>query len=149
MSFIMSRFLSLLGFVAIASWLGNVADAKAADDGPNPKEEIQKVIRQQLDAFRQDDFKTAYGFAHPGVKDQFTQAEFERMVRGGFPIMLNPGEIVFGAMQEDAAKAAAQVLLRGENEETTAYQYLLEKEGGNWRITAVIPIELETTDLQA
>ncbi len=145
----MKRFFLQLGLIVITSWTCSVAYGEVAGPAPDPKDEIQKVIRQQVDAFRKNDFKTAYGFAHPGVKDQFTEAEFEQMVRGGFPIMLNPGEIVFGAMQEDGAKAGAQVLLRGENKETKAYQYLLEKVDGVWRISAVLPIDPETTDLQA
>lgn len=144
----MTRILPIVCLALIGFSTGSVADAKRADEAANPKGEIQQVIQQQLDAFRQNDFKTAYGFAHSGVKVQFTQLDFEKMVRAGFPTMLNPGEIGFGASHEDGAKAAAQVILSGKNGKSAAYQYLLGKEDGSWRISAVIPVELEATGIQ-
>ena len=40
---------------------------------------------QQLEAFRQDDFTTAYTFASVSVRQMFDRAGFEQMVRGGYP----------------------------------------------------------------
>jgi len=130
----MNRFLSLAGLLVVL-WLPCTANAEAVV----PK--INGVIQQQLEAFRKNDFKTAYGFAHSGIKGQFALPDFERMVRGGFPQMLQPGAVEFGEIRNEGGNAAVQATLTGEDGSRSAYLYLLEMEGGEWRITGVVPLE--------
>lgn len=69
---------------------GVVSGQGVGKDGP-AEADVRDVVQSQLDAFRNNDFKTAYGFAHSGIRRQFGEAQFEEMVRGGFPSMLLPG----------------------------------------------------------
>lgn len=130
-------YLTLIGMALIAG--GN---AQAAEKAAPAKALVRSVVQSQLDAFRKNDFKTAYGFAHTGVKEQFTQAQFEQMVRGGFPAMVIPGNVAFFEVQEDGANAEVQVTLTDEKGNNSGFRYLLEKDNGNWRIAAVIRIEI-------
>ena len=106
------------------------------------EEELRDVVSLQLEAFRKNDFQAAYGFAHSGIKEQFTPAQFEQMVRGGFPEMLQPGAVNFGEIRDDGVNAGLRVTLADENGKRSDFQYLLEKEGGKWRIVGVVPIEV-------
>ncbi len=136
---ILSSFFSL---AVIGMWLVVGTPALAAEKDAAADAAVRKVIRSQLDAFGKNDFKTAYGFAHSGIKGQFTRLQFEQMVRGSFPQMLNPKDVFIGGTDGDEKGAEAQVILTDEKGNRSGFQYHLEKENGEWRITAVIPIEL-------
>lgn len=43
---------------------------------------------------------------------------------------------------QNGKKADVQILLNDENGNTNGFHYFLEMENGNWRITAVVPIEV-------
>lgn len=135
----MNRVISLACFLVVL-WLPCTGNAQAVVP------EINGVIQQQLEAFRKNDFKTAYGFAHSGIKGQFALPDFERMVRGGFPQMLQPGAVGFGETRKEGGNAAVQVILTGEDGSRSAYLYLLEKEEGEWRITGAVPLEDEPSE---
>lgn len=124
-----------LGIVAF--WLGGT-NAKAGEE-----DAVNRVIQQQLEAFRKNDFGTAYGFALSGIRKQFTQAEFEKMVRGNFAPMVKPGVVEFGGTKIAEGKAAVQLTLTAADGTKSAYRYFLEKENGEWHIAAVVPIEIE------
>lgn len=133
-----SLFFSLLVFIVFSS-LSTVS--KAAE-----KDEVMDVVTKQLDAFKDNDFKIAYSFAHSGIKEQFTLPVFEQMVRGHFPSMLKKGAVVFGELEKDEETASIQVTLTAKDGESSAYQYILEKDAGVWRISAVIPLEISAQE---
>src|SRR5215213_385052 len=54
------------------------------------------VIRQQLAAFRENDYSAAYRHAAPEIQEQFAVAEFRRMVRDGYPQLAHSRTISFG-----------------------------------------------------
>ena len=138
----MRHFRSIICLAIIGMWLGAGINAQAAEKEAPAKAEVRNVIQSQLEAFRKNDFKTAYSFAHSGVKGQFTQAQFEQMVRGGFSSMIMPGAVDFGEVHEDGLSAEIQVILIDKKGNRSGFQYLLEKDNGKWCISAVIPIEL-------
>ncbi len=105
------------------------------------EEDVRIVIESQLDAFAKKDFETAYSFAHSGIKAQFTQADFELMVRGSFGVMLDPARKVFEKINRSETGAEAEVVLTDKNGTRTGYRYLLEMDGGKWRISGVIPFK--------
>jgi hypothetical protein len=134
---IMTRLHSLIGCLIIAPFFGGMsAEAKDEEDA------MKGVIGAQIEAFRKNDFKTAYGFAHSGVKAQFTQADFEKMVRGGFAPMMKPGAAEFALAVVEGREAAVDLTLTAEDGTKTSYRYFLEKEDEAWRITAVVPVEI-------
>ena len=99
------------------------ADAQAAG----------RVVMQQLEAFRRDDFATAYTFASVNVRQMFDRAGFEQMVRGGYP------EIAHSASATgDAGEIYLFIRVLGDNGRSIEAVYELVSEGGGWRINGVV-----------
>ena len=105
------------------------ADAQAAG----------RVVMQQLDAFRQDDFSTAYGFASATIRQMFDRAGFEQMVRGGYPeIAQSMSATIDGSRRGDAGEIYLFVRVRGNNGRAIEAVYELVPEGGSWGINGVV-----------
>ena len=104
---------------------------------PAMKEKLHAVIRGQLEAFRKDDYAAAYKFAAAGIREQFPLAAFETMVKSNYPAIAKSEEAVFGLTLDDGEKAAVNVRVVGPKHESVSYQYLLERDGDDWRIGGV------------
>ena len=101
------------------------------------KEMLHGIIRKQLEAFRRDDFVTAYTFAAEGIKSQFPLSAFEKMVRVGYPLIAKSNDAVFGLTLDDGDHAVVTVRITGPDQVAGTYQYLLERTGKDWRIAGV------------
>jgi hypothetical protein len=122
--------------------LGSVATAGELNPSTAPmKEKLQAVVRQQLEAFRRNDFAAAYKFAAKGITDQFPLAEFETMVRKGYPIVAASTDAVFGLTMDDGDRAVVSVRVIGKEKQSGTFQYLLERSGNEWRIAGVFEQE--------
>lgn len=63
---------------------------------------VASVIRKQIDAFRADDFATAFTFASPGIRQMFmTPENFGAMVRNGYPMVYRPKDLRFLDQREE------------------------------------------------
>lgn len=105
------------------------------------KEQLHKVISQQIEAFRHDDYATAYTFAAKGIKEQFPLAAFEKMVKEGYPIIAKSKEAIFGLTLDDGKKAVVNVRVVNDARESVSYQYLLELDDEKWCIAGVVKME--------
>lgn len=114
---------------------------------PAVKEKLHAIIRQQLDAFRRNDYAAAYVFAAPGIKGQFPVEAFAEMVRRGYPIIANSKEASFGVTLDDGEKAVVTVRVTGVDGQAASYHYLLERVGADWCIAGVQGIKDETTSI--
>ena len=126
----------------IPVWLAIIAScAHAAEEAkpstPAMKEKLQAVIRGQLEAFRKDDFAGAYRFAAAAIREQFPLAAFETMVKSNYPAIAKSEDAVFGLTLDDGDKAVVNVRVVGPKQESVSYQYLLERDGEEWRISGV------------
>ena len=129
-----------------AAWLALVlmlATATAAD-APKlkpsldaVKKEITSVVESQLAAFRTNDFKTAYTFAASGIKEQFPLAAFEGMVKNGYPVIAQSQSATFGVTLDDGEQAVVNVVIKGKSGKLGRFQYILIREGKQWKITGV------------
>lgn len=118
--------------------LVRVAGALAQTVDPDV-EAAGRVVLQQLDAFRHDDFTTAYTFASAYIRQMFDRVSFEKMVRGGYPeIARSSSATVDGHRRGDAAEIYLFVRVRGSNGRTIEAVYELVPEGGGWRINGVV-----------
>src|SRR6185295_11570973 len=61
-----------------------VVAAFAQTARPDPRTAAVPVMKQ-LEAFRRDDFDTAFTFASSTIRAQFDRPSFETMVRRGYP----------------------------------------------------------------
>ena len=67
-----------------------------------PGADIEDVINRQMDAFKADDFSTAFTFASPNIRNMFrTPENFGRMVAQGYPMVWRPAEIEYLDLRED------------------------------------------------
>jgi len=120
--------LLLLPLSAAVAWAqAERTDAKAA---------AEPVVRQ-LEAFRRDDYDTAYTFASEEIQLQFDRLRFEIMVRNGYPeIASSSGATVTGAEVRPEGVAYVSVVIRGANGQTILALYELVWQGA-WRINGV------------
>ena len=98
---------------------------------------IRKIISQQLAALRAGDGDRAFGYASPGIRAQFGDAQtFIAMVRAGYAPLLAARytEFLEGAVIDGAVIQPLR-LIAPDNTVLVAL-YTLEKQGkGGWRIS--------------
>lgn len=125
------------GFVvAVALSLGGYR-AQAQEVVP-PEPDIEAVIAEQIEAFRVDDFGTAFGFASPGIQRMFGSPErFGAMVRDGYPMVWRPGEVDFGLLREVDGTLWQEVLITDQAGRRFGLAYRMEEIDGDWRIGGV------------
>lgn len=104
------------------------------------KEQIHAVVGGQLEAFRKNDFAAAYTFAAAQFRAQFSLPDFEKMVRTGYPAIAGNQDAVYGLTLDDGEKAVVNVRVIGEDKKSVSYQYLLQREGEDWRIGGVVAL---------
>jgi len=102
-------------------------------------EDAGRIVMQQLEAFRRDDFETAFTFASSTIHDMFDTARFEAMVRGGYPeIARSVSASIDGSKRGDAGELYLFVRVRGVNGRAVEAVYELVRENGRWRINGVV-----------
>jgi Domain of unknown function (DUF4864) len=109
----------------------------AQADKSDAKAAAEPVVKQ-LEAFRRDDFDTAFTFASVEIQMQFNRQSFEEMVRRGYPEIARSS---FAAVvkTELAPHGAAYVTvkIRGANGQSVEALYELVWQGG-WKINGVV-----------
>ena len=120
-----------LAALAATSAEGQPLDADAQAAG--------RIVMQQLEAFRRDDFSTAYTFASVTIRQMFDRARFEQMVRGGYPeIAHSASATIEGSRRGDAGEIYLLVRIVGDNGRAIEAVYELVSESGGWRINSVV-----------
>lgn len=116
------------------------AQSVAAAD---PADLIQTVVRQQMIAFNQDDYPTAYTFASESIRRRFSKERFETMVKSGYPQIAKSHLVSFGeiTLSEDKQAAVARVHVTGKDHVTVIARYQLLLEENGWKIGGVTVVE--------
>jgi hypothetical protein len=113
------------------------ASVWAQADRSDAKAAAEPVVKQ-LEAFRRDDYDTAFTFASAEIQTQFDRQSFEVMVRRGYPEIARS---TFAAVvkTEVAPHGAAYVTvkIRGANGQSVEALYELVWQDG-WRINGVV-----------
>jgi hypothetical protein len=114
---------------------GLIATAPRAGE---PAEAIRGVISGQIDAFRADDFATAFTFASPTIKRLFgTSERFGEMVRSGYPMVWRPADVRFSGLRDRGGRMVQDVLVIDQAGAPHVLEYeMIETEGG-WQINGV------------
>lgn len=103
---------------------------------------IEDVISMQIDAFKADDFDTAFTYASPNIRSMFGTAEnFGSMVRGSYPMVWRPSELTFLG-REDKGNATMQ-RLKVTDRQGTPFWFVYEMVliDGQWRINGVFRLK--------
>jgi hypothetical protein len=111
------------------------------------KELLHAVISNQLAAFREDNYAAAYVFADPEIKTRMPLESFERMVRIGYPIIAHSVAAKFGLTFDNGDEAVVNVRVHGKDDEALSYQYTLRRDGEAWRISGVVLLKEQTTEV--
>lgn len=120
--------LTLLPLCASVWAQGGKSDAKAA---------AEPVVKQ-LEAFRRDDYDTAFTFASTEIQAQFDRQSFEVMVRRGYPeIARSTFAAVVKTELVPEGSAYVTVKIRGANGQSIEALYALVWQDG-WRINGVV-----------
>ena len=99
---------------------------------------VQQTILDQIEAFKADDFATAFTFASPSIKSIFMSAEnFGMMVRNGYPMVHRPGSVRMLEQREVAGRLWQKVMITDQAGRSHILDYqMIETESG-WQINAV------------
>ncbi len=105
-------------------------------------DQIEATIGAQLDAFKADDFDTAFTYASPNIQRLFqTPDNFGRMVQGGYPMVWRPAEVTFLDLVETNGLLFQRVQIRdGEGRLHVLEYQMIETEDG-WKINGVRILE--------
>ena len=99
---------------------------------------IRSVISDQIDAFQQDDFETAFTFASPSIKSMFgTPERFGVMVRQGYPMVWRPAEVSFLSAETIAGQLWQNVLIRDAQGALHILEYQMIEGPDGWKVNAV------------
>ena len=125
----------LVGVFAGVFFASRLASAQPDKDA---KAAAEPVI-QQLEAFRRDDYDTAYTFASEEIKQMFDRQAFERMVKDGYPeIARSAFALVSETRVAPDGHVYLRVKIRGANGNSVEALYDMVWEGGRWRINGVV-----------
>ena len=124
--FALASLLLLIG--ATGAWAQAAStDAKAA----------AVPVVKQLEAFRRDDFDTAFTFASGTIQERFDRRNFEAMVRRGYPeIAQSTFAAVTKTELESPGLAYVTVKIRGANGQSIEALYEMVWED-DWKINGV------------
>lgn len=99
---------------------------------------IEGTIQSQIDAFKADDFVTAFTFASPGIQGIFRSPEnFGRMVRQGYPMVWRPSELRFLELRSIDGRLWQKVLVRDQAGSLHILDYQMISVDGEWQINGV------------
>lgn len=129
----LARVASLLAL----TWLA-LTGLAIAQGQPDPKTAADPVMRQ-LEAFRREDYDTAYGFASSSIRELFDRQAFEQMVKGGYPeIAQSASAHVTESRVEDDGHVYLRIKISGKNGKNIEALYDMIWEDGRFRINGVV-----------
>ena len=124
----------LVAAAVLTLWFCPPAWAQA--DRNDPKTAAVTVVKQ-LEAFRKNDFDTAFTFASVMIHAQFDRPSFETMVRRGYPEIAHStfASVVKTELESDGV-AYVTVKIRGSNGQNIEALYEMVWED-DWKINGV------------
>lgn len=110
--------------------------------------QIRSVVERQLLAFQQDDARSAFAFASPGIQAQYkTPDNFMYMVKTAYDPVYRPRSVIFEELTSLQGFPAQPVLLLSSDGVPVRAIYMMEKQpDGSWRINGcyLVPVERKT-----
>ncbi len=101
-------------------------------------DEIEANISAQIQAFRADDFATAFTFASPNIQRLFGDPEnFGIMVRRGYPMVWRPADVRFLELREIGGALWQKVMITDGNGRVHLLDYQMIRQENGWKINGV------------
>lgn len=106
-------------------------------------EQIASVVRQQLDAFKRDDYSGAYTFVSKAFRKEFPRDLFEARIRARFKEVARPAQVLFRRLhfRPGDHRAVLEVDIAGANARLATVEYRMVFEEGSWKIDGLEPLE--------
>jgi hypothetical protein len=99
---------------------------------------VQDTILNQIEAFKADDFATAFTFASPSIKSIFMSAEnFGAMVRNGYPMVHRPGSVRMLEQRTISGNLWQKVMITDQSGRTHVLDYQMIETPDGWQINGV------------
>ena len=99
---------------------------------------VQDTILKQIEAFKADDFATAFTFASPSIKSIFMSAEnFGAMVRNGYPMVHRPGSVRMLEQRTISGNLWQKVMITDQSGRTHVLDYQMIETPDGWQINGV------------
>ncbi|MEX0277697.1 MAG: DUF4864 domain-containing protein [Ruegeria sp.] len=100
--------------------------------------EIEANISAQIQAFKADDFATAFTYASPNIQRLFgTPENFGTMVRRGYPMVWRPADVRFLELREIAGNLWQKVMITDGNGRVHILDYQMVQRENGWKINGV------------
>jgi hypothetical protein len=131
--------LKFLSFSVIALWMFMPSLSAAEALTENDKKAFQKIITNQIAAFRVDNADAAFAFASPRIQQIFGDPQvFITMVKQSYFPVYRPKSFEFGDAELKNGQPTQVVKILGPNGILWAALYTFQKqEDGSWRISGV------------
>lgn len=133
----MQRFCPLLWLLVLGMVPGWVAAAELRTSKSAVRKEAIAVVEAQLAAFRAGDAAKAYGFAAAPLRAQTPLRAFGTILQTNYPEIWANTHAEFGLVRDDGARATLRVQVYSRDGDA-AFDYVLLREGGGWRIGSVL-----------
>jgi hypothetical protein len=135
----MRRWFGCLLFFAASSavTIGRAAPGEFHASTLETKQEIVAVVAGQLAAFRAGDVNKAYTFASTALRAQTPLRTFLAIVQANYPEIWGNTAAEYGIVRDDGARATVLVHVKAAQSEA-AFDYVLLKERGAWKIASVV-----------
>lgn len=118
--------------IALSLSLGLASGAFAQDA------EIEANIAAQIQAFKADDFATAFTYASPGIQRLFQNPDnFGAMVRNGYPMVWRPAEVRYLELREVAGALWQKVMIVDGSGQVHILDYQMIQQENGWKINGV------------
>lgn len=99
-----------------------------------PPNQLYEVVRQQIRAFRAEDFAMAYRHVSAGFQERFNIEAFSDLVRTEYPSLVRAERVEFGAVRFEGEHALVPVYFFLPDGDVIPTVYRLIQEDANWKI---------------
>lgn len=100
--------------------------------------DIRATIGQQFEAFKADDFATAFAFASPDLQLFFQSPQnFGQMVSQGYPMVWRPAAVAYLELREEDGVYFQKVQIADQSGMFHYLEYHMVQLDGAWRIGGV------------
>ncbi len=100
--------------------------------------EIENVINKQIEAFKADDFESAFAFASPSIRKIFRTSEnFGRMVTNTYPMVWRPSKVTYLDLREIGGDLWQKIEVIDMAGRVHCLDYWMKKTADGWKINAV------------
>jgi hypothetical protein len=114
------------------------AGAPARLSPPAVRIQLVAVVTAQLAAFRAEDWPAAYACAARVFQGVMPLPQFRALITAKFPVVEKNTRAEFGLPRDNGTVAIVPVRVFGRGT-SEAFNWLLVKEGSDWKITGVVP----------